>query len=192
MSDTPASAASAIDGYIARLQAALNPIPQDERERIALEIRGHLGEVSDQGDAALIKSMMGLGEPEALARDYLADFQLTDAVARNSHPEMLLALVRVSARNAAAFVVWSVTLVFGVIGCAFMSLGVVKPFDPEHVGLWFHPFEFGMVYKPVDPVRDVLGWWFMPVAFGLGLLSFVIAGLVLRFGARAVAGRARG
>ncbi|MDB5431746.1 MAG: hypothetical protein JWP35_2862 [Caulobacter sp.] len=180
-----------IDGYVGRLEAALSPIPAAERGRIALEIRGHLAEVASQSEAALETSIGALGEPESLARTYLADYQLTDAVARGSHPGMLMALIRISARSAAALVVWTLTLLLGVFGCAFIFVAAAKPFDPSHVGLWIHPFEFGMVYSDVAPGRDVLGWWFIPLAFALGLLSFVAAGLVLRFGARKVARRAR-
>jgi hypothetical protein len=56
--------------YLRQLEKALWPLSSGEREAILLELRGHLHGRAAQGEAALASAIAGLGDPEALAREF--------------------------------------------------------------------------------------------------------------------------
>ncbi len=57
-------------------------------------------------------------------------------------------------------------------------LALLKPFFPRYTGLWVGPGEFSFSFRmgatmtnPASPVRELLGWWLIPVCLVLGALS---------------------
>ncbi|MBC6982084.1 DUF1700 domain-containing protein [Caulobacter sp. 17J80-11] len=167
----------AAEDFARRLDAGLRGLPADERERIVLEIRGHLAERGEAGLAAL-------GAPETLAKTYMEDFRMTQAIAQANPAALLLTILDRAGRNAAAAVIGFVAVTLYLMSAGFLVVAVLKPFFPTHVGLWLDPFSFGAWVNTATPAGpEVLGWWTIPVGLVLGLVCGAVAGPLMRWGA---------
>ncbi|MDQ6878999.1 MAG: hypothetical protein M3082_15195 [Candidatus Dormibacteraeota bacterium] len=60
-----------IAGYLARLEAALGPVPDARRQELLDDVRSHISEarlaLSDETDADLLNILDRLGDPEDMA-----------------------------------------------------------------------------------------------------------------------------
>ncbi|NEX93876.1 hypothetical protein [Caulobacter sp. 17J65-9] len=166
---------AAVEDYARRLDAGLKALPADERERIVLEIRGHLAERGEAGVAAL-------GAPEALARTFLQDWRMTQALAQSNPAALLLTVLDRATRSFGAAVIGFASLSLYLFALAFALVVVLEFLTPDYVGLWLHPFEFGGVTEvPTRP--EILGWKIIPLCAALAVACWALAGPVLRRGA---------
>ena len=61
-------------------------------------------------------------------------------------------------------------------------LAALKPFFPDHVGLWWNPpalFALGFVREP-EPRFEILGWWIIPLGLLAGCLLWLGTSRLLR------------
>lgn len=63
------------DLYLDALRWQLSPLPQDEREDVVKEIESHILDSQEAGEPFAVV-LAQLGEPQALAKAYLADYYL--------------------------------------------------------------------------------------------------------------------
>lgn len=165
-----------IEGYLARLEAALAGIAPSENREILSEIRAHiLDSIAGAADRDLAadRVMRLLGEPEELAERYHLESLLTRA-GRSYSPWLLL---RTSWRWAKLGMKGTCVFLLAFFGYAtafaFTISLFLKPFMPARVGLWFGPdgLNVGVPSHP-EVMHELLGPWFAPV---MAALAFAIA-----------------
>lgn len=176
-----------IGAYLRRLRWALAPLPAEDREEIVREIHSHLLDRSGPGAAAPVPFETverELGPPEGLARRYLEGYEISVALGSGSAWRMLHTALRLLGRGGSALGVFFIGLLY-LAALAFLGTALLKPVFPENVGLWTggQPpvFFLGFVDLPVRPgVREVLGYWVIPLALGAALALYALATALLR------------
>ncbi len=177
-----------IEAWLTRLDLALQPLPEGEREDIVGETRGHLEERLDAGLTSA-SALAGFGRAEAYARAFLDDYALTQALDSRRSLAMARVLFDFAGRSLVAtlglvgFVVFSATML-GALVCI-----LIKLIRPDLIGLWSGPS--GMVLGIADHagMRDTLGNWVYLVLAGLVLVDAVLARLSLIAAVKGVKGR---
>jgi hypothetical protein len=182
-----------IDAYIRRLLWALQTLPHDDRLGIASEIHSHLSECAVRGDAELDRALGKLGPADALARSYVEDYELAGAVNRSAPTTLLLNILNRGTRSLLAFFGGLAALSLYLIAGSLALIAVAKPIVPGQVGAWkgAHIFSMGITDAPPGDVKEVLGYWIIPIAIILGAISFVGAGKLLRLVGRRLLARAK-
>ena len=168
--------------YLRRLRAGLSPLPESEREEIVRETAAHvLDRVEGTGDAARARAVLDeLGEPEAYAARFVDNYRISSALASGSPLALAGGVVRGLGRGLWAFLGGLVVLVLYSLAAGFFAVGLVKPVKPEQTGLFVGPgllpFALGIFENPPAPgVREVLGYWVVPLAIGAGALVMLLA-----------------
>lgn len=195
----------AIESYLKGLRRALRALPDNDREEIAAEIRAHLDHRAREG--RLHEAMKALGSPEKCARGFLEEIKIQDAFADGGPAKTVGALVALASRRVTAAAGLFVSVVFFLIAAGFVFTAGVEVVAPERAGLWIGEeqgvFILGTFDAPAPPgappapgappppppPREVLGRWLLPVAAGLGVLTFVIGQWLARFFVRLMAQR---
>lgn len=176
-----------IDDYLRRLRWALSPLPAEDREEIVREIHSHLLDRSGPGATAPVpfeSVERELGPPEGLARRYLEGYEISLALGSGSAWGMLRTALRLLGRGAAAVGLFFIVLLY-ITALSFLVTALMKPLFPENVGLWIggQPpvFLFGFFDDTTRPgVREVLGYWSIPVAIGAAIGLYAAATALLR------------
>lgn len=172
--------------YVARLRRGLGTLQPAEIDDIVMEIRGHIGErleSSDDPAATLEQVLAALGNPEELASRFMTEAVL----ARGRSSASPLTLLRASQRWAMEGVFGLVVFLLAILGygsaIALVLAGVLKPFFPGYIGLWWGPPELvalGFAAGPPDPSLELLGWWMVPFGLATGGLLWVGMSRLLR------------
>lgn len=165
-----------IEGYLARLDAALAGISPSENREILSEIRAHiLDSIAGAADRDLEadRVMHLLGEPEELAERYHVESLLTRA-GRSYSPWLLLRTswrwAKLGMRGTGVFLL----ALFGYTTAFALTITLfLKPFLPTRIGLWGGPegLNVGIPAHP-EEMHELLGPWFVPV---IAALAFAIA-----------------
>lgn len=194
-----------IETYLKGLTRALRALPASDRDEIVAEIRAHLDHRAREG--RLAEAIKALRSPEVCARGFLEEIKIQDAFADGGPAKTIGALVALASRRATAAAGLFVSVVFFLVAAGFFITAGVEVVAPEKAGLWIGEeqgvFILGAYDAPAPPApgappppappREVLGRWLLPVAAGLGVLSFVIGQWLARFFVRLMATRkARG
>jgi hypothetical protein len=194
-----------IETYLKGLTRALRALPENDRDEIVAEIRAHLDHRAREG--RLAEAIKALRSPEVCARGFLEEIKIQDAFADGGPAKTIGALVALASRRATAAAGLFVSVVFFLVAAGFFITAGVEVVAPEKAGLWIGEeqgvFILGTYDAPAPPApgappppappREVLGRWLLPVAAGLGVLSFVIGQWLARLFVRLMATRkARG
>jgi hypothetical protein len=174
-----------IDVYLNRIRERLRGLRAGERREILEELRSHLLEKAAVGgmtEAAVDTALESLGSPEELAREYVTDELLARAEVSRSPLRILDSLFRWASLSIAGFFVLLGAITGYFLGMVFLLVAALKPFHPETAGLWLFrgrtgdlsfSLRMGFGYAPVTG-REVLGWWIVPIGFGVGSLLVVL------------------
>jgi hypothetical protein len=75
-----------------------------------------------------------------------------------------------------------VTAVFGyALAGALMVSSLLKMMFPQEIGLWIGPdYDIGFRSGEIPGGQEVLGKWFEPISFGLGLLFLSVTTVLIR------------
>lgn len=171
-----------LDAYLARLEAELAPLPAQERREILLETRSHLlertaGAPTGSGDAVLAE----LGSPEAYARQFLPH---ADEPERPAGAPATIARLATGPWTGLP-VLFVVMVAYGIAAGTFL-LGVWKLVEPRATGLFVSHAGGGRSVMLVvsDPRaaegRDVLGYWFVPIAILISVSIHLAMSALLR------------
>ena len=174
--------------YLARLRAALTGMTLAEREDIVEEIRMHIRERCDDPQTSVDEILAGLGTADELAQQYRTGLLVQKARRSISPVVILRATLRWATTGVEGFVVFIIALWGYGMGVAFLLLALLKPFFPKYTGLWVGPGEFSFSFRmgatmtnPSSPVRELLGWWLIPVCLVLGALSLAGTTKLIQF-----------
>ena len=166
----------AVERYLERVRAALRGLPVSDAEDILLELRGHIAEraTSAPDVDGVLES---LGDPTALARQYLDENAIARAECSHSPLAILHSLVLLRRGSLGGWIVLGLAALGYAWAIALGAAAVEKLISPRDVGLWLSPGAFVprlMVDGP-GPAgsRELLGGWFSLVA------AATFAGLLL-------------
>ena len=187
--NTPVENAMTLE-YLQRLRSSLRGMTLSEREDVVQEIEMHIRErVAEGGDAE--KVLGQLGPADELAAEYRTGNLLRRASHSVSPLVLLLAAFRMARTGVQGFAVLLLAFVGYALAVTSAIVAVMKPFYPEHVGLWVGKgiFDFGALWPVPAGVHEVLGYNIIPVALLLSALAFFVTTrttrwLIRRFGWR--------
>ena len=139
---------------------------------------------NDVHDAAEQESVRVLNATEKLGRpeEYLEPIVTDRLIEEGSNTYNPLWIVRGLGRTLTRGVKKTVLgLLFGIgylLAFVIGGLGLLKPFFPEHVGLFYEPEEettrinFGFL-EQTDGMTEVLGYWVIPLSLTVGVLIYL-------------------
>jgi len=155
---------TALSKYLARLEKAA-------ADDVIREIESHIYDALEQqeidGDPVDAKAILaGFGDPRDLAAGYVEHM-----LEGKAPPKGFKAIQRV--KKGATRGLFAVTALLGFgFSLVLLVTGVAKIFEPDLVGLWTtesaNSVMMGMRHTP-DGASELLGWWIVPIALGLGL-----------------------
>ena len=167
-----------IDSYLTSLRHHLGPLTIAEREEIVREIGAHVRDSAEESGSPVERVLARLGPPEDLAALYREGL-LISAASRSFSPLVLLrAALRLATKGIFGVLVFFLGLFGYVIGANLVLTALVKPFLPEHTGVWFDGngnfMSAGIQFPdPGSSAHEVLGLWFIPLALTVGSLSLL-------------------
>lgn len=177
-------------GWLRRLDWSLSTLPKADRSEIVAEYQSHIEQRLEAG-MDMADTLSTLGDPEMIARQFVDDFVLAQAMGSRDFAPMARVAARWFHRSvaaAAALLTISLLCVFtgGVVLTAIMRFA-----DPIHWGLWLAPgmLLFGRVDDP--SATELLGAWIYPVAIVIALISWAVGRIVLLWAINRIAGRTR-
>lgn len=207
-------AGPSIESYLRELRAGLVGVPPDAADEFVREIRAHVLERAST-NAGGLDALASLGEAADLAKEYRAQMSVAQ-ITQAPHPwgvlRATLDWARVSVWGAVGFAIAAVGYLAGAV--VFLC-ALAKPLYPEAVGLWVlanramlgllvesdaghrvfgvsfglwpPSFVIGTAGRLEARPEDVLGFWVVPIAVVVGLLTFYwTTRLVRRMAAEAV------
>jgi hypothetical protein len=160
-----------IDNYLRKLRQCLPNMSVEDREEIVREISVHIRECAQEPESSIDDILKRLGSAQTLASQYGQDLLIRHA-SRSLSPLLILrATLALARRGLEGFALFLAALVGYGAGGALLLTAILKPIFPRQIGLWIGPgvLNFGF-HQPrySDPVHEVLGHWYFPVAFWLG------------------------
>ena len=168
-----------IERYLLRLRTALGRLPDAEKAEILSDIRNHIEErlaSSSEGHAEIVaQTIAALGSPESLAASYHRERLMARASASGAPPALLDATFQWALTGLRGFLAF-LALLFGYsLGLGFLACALLKPFLPEHIGLWMDPpfFSLGYIAPSIRGARELLGWWIVPIGYTIGPLALI-------------------
>jgi uncharacterized membrane protein len=185
--NTPTLLDPQAEAYQTALRNHLAPIALAEREDILREIAAHIRDSVESGsttEAVLTR----LGPPEELAAQY-RDGALIRAASHSISPLTLLrATLRVATKGIAGVVVFFCGLFGYLTGGGLFIAGILKPFAPNHVGIFTTNSttvmqQTGQTVTSIQttgPRHEILGWWAIPICLILGPIILVLTTLAIR------------
>jgi hypothetical protein len=163
----------------------------EEVREIVEELRGHILDKAGSGRELTLSgvdaALGALGDPEALAAEYLTDYLMARAEVSRSPLRLLESLFRWASLSVAGFFVLMGALIGYFLGSCFMLCGFLKPFHPHTAGLWQVPSAPGetelslrLGFGSAPPGgKELLGWWMLPLGLvgggGLVMLTTMAA-----------------
>lgn len=173
--------------YLRRLGWALEALRPEDRAAIVDEVREHVLARRDQG-VAVTEALAGFGPPEAYARGFIDEMEISGALA-SQRPLTVLAVVAGRMHRSLTAAVAFLGVLF-LAGVAFLGavVAAMKPFHPDNVGLWISPrgdFFLGFL-EPRGGQHEVLGAWLYPLAVLNLALAWFVGRLILLWAVRSL------
>ncbi len=178
-----------IDIYLSELRRHLGPVTLDEREEILREIQAHIRDAAEQ-DAPVGSVLARLGSPAELAAQYRDGLLISRASHSLSPVTLLRGAARMATRGLAGTIIFFAGL-FGYTAGAGMVLGaLLKPFFPDHVGVFASQTLSTKTLSVHDQVQhvttytstphEILGMWTIPLFLAVGSLTLLATTLLIR------------
>jgi hypothetical protein len=172
-----------LETYLAQVRRNLKGLSEAEIREVLLELRAHvLDRVEGHLTPGTVETALAaLGSPREVGRANVTERVAAVMEKDRSFFGVLAAVVRLAGLSLAGFFLFLVSLVGYGVAASFLVVAVMKPFRPEHVGLWRtapDAYSMGALSHPAEG-RELLGWWIIPVGLVLG---FAFGYLTWRFG----------
>jgi HAAS domain-containing protein len=160
-----------IDNYLRKFRQCLPSMSIADQEEIIREISVHIRESAQEANSSLDEILHRLGPAENLASEYAEDRLMRRASASFSPLLILRATLELAKKGVEGVAVFLGVIIGYALGGGLLLTAALKPIFPRQTGLWIGPgvFDFG-IHEPryTYPVHEVLGWWYIPVAFWVG------------------------
>lgn len=164
--------------WLRRLRFGLAALPAEEREEIVAEVAGHLAERGAQGVADPLE---GFDDPETYAAVFVAERALAGALAGGGSLALARSLLNGRLVGGLTWLAVVPLVVMQLFALGLLVAAALKPFMPGHVGLFVgsagHFQALGAYRGPLPRgVREILGWWTVPLFVGVGT-ALLVAGM---------------
>ena len=175
-----------VEDWLRRLKWALAGMPSPEREDIVEETRVHLQERIEAGQGPA-EALAPFGDPEAYARGFIDEMELSGLLARPRFAGLLAATARRAHKSLVAALAFFAVIILGGLAVGVLITAGWKVFDPVHAGLWVSAtaFHFGTIDDP-SSARELLGNWIYPVALVIAALCWMLGRLVMIWAVRTI------
>jgi uncharacterized membrane protein len=173
-----------IERYFSELNSSMKAFSPAEREEFLRELRAHVLDRLPNADPSKEQCrevLVALGTPQEIARQYRLEFVLGRAAKSKSPAVLFRGALLWAVSGLQGFVVFMVALFGYGITVAFFVGAVLKPFFPDHIGLYVGKQGVNIAYLPNPHGPDVLGNFFIPVALIAGVLLMQGTSVLLRF-----------
>jgi hypothetical protein len=206
-----------IDQYLAALRKACKGVQPSVRDEFVQEIHSHILDrlevEGDHNEAVVSRILSTLGDPKVLAKQFTTDVLLQRATRTISPWVILRGLAHWSTAGIAGLLVLVATLFgYGFAIVCFLCL-LLKPFIPDHIGLWLSPNTLTLGYwdghlansilvgtslrPPIfcvlgtlgptnGPIQELVGVWIYAICLVGAGLSFFAQWMIQRFGLKKV------
>ena len=172
-----------IEQYLSDLRVALRTTPEPQHGEIVQEITAHIRDAAEEPGASVSAVLARLGPPQTLARQY-GEGALLQTARRSLSPWLLLrAALRLATKGVLGVLVFCCAAAGYLTGAGMILSALAKPFFPSIIGLWRptpHSLAIGMLASNVQPMHEVLGWWYIPLALGIGAMLTLVTTLIIR------------
>lgn len=182
-----------LDTYLLQVRRNLKGLSEAEIREVLLELRAHVldrveGELTPNG---VETALAALGPPREVALANVTERVAAVMEKQRGFFGVLAAVVRLAGLSLAGFVLFLVSLLGYGMAVVFLLVAVLKPFQPDRVGLWHEGsggFSLGVIDHP-PPSGDLMGYWIIPVGLvaglALGWLTWALDRLCIRAMVRA-------
>ncbi|MBK8171934.1 MAG: DUF1700 domain-containing protein [Sandaracinaceae bacterium] len=163
---------SEAETFLRQLRAGLASLPRADRDDIIAEVRSHLYERHAAGKTPLLE---GFENAQSYASRFAAETALRGALARGTSVDLGKALLTGATTGISMLLVVVPLAVAYMIAVALVLAGALKPIMPTRVGLFVDMQDnfvaLGAYGGDMHLLRELLGFWAMPL--------FVLSGIVL-------------
>lgn len=167
----------AAEDFLKKVRQGLGTLGHAERDEIVNELRAHLLDRQAQGKVDVLD---GFEPPEMLASNFVAEYALRGALAQGTSWALGRALLIAARDSLLGLFVLVPLLLAQITALCFLVTAALKPFMPE-MGLWVGQGNFYVGVNNGNPaIREVLGWWGVPVLAISGVLLFWISNRAMR------------
>lgn len=192
--DTATIEPAAITRYMAQFKRLLRPLPAEDREDIAAEIRSHL--LLRAEAIGMEQAIAELGPPERCAQGFIEELRLQSAFADGSPGASMSALSSVAARSIVGAGSFCLAACFFLLATGFALLIPLELIYPEAVGVWKNAQGAFVAYGYVDAqsragLREIIGHTTIHLNLLFASVFFIFATASSRFGLRLLLQRAR-
>jgi uncharacterized membrane protein len=164
------------EGYLRSVRQCLSSLKADERDDILNELKAHLLDRVAQGKTDVLA---GFEPPEVLAAGFLQDHALRNALVHGGTWRLARALLVATRDSVLLLCVVLPLILFQLTGIVLCGTAVAKVFHPQF-GLWVGSGSFYIGTGSQEGVREILGWWFIPVTILVGVVVFVLSNRAMR------------
>jgi hypothetical protein len=169
-----------IHDFLKSLAKYLSRLEKADADDVIREIESHIYDALDNGEGEVRAEVIldGFGNPRELAAQYV------DHILEGTPPPSgFRAIQRV--RKQATKGLYFATGVLGYLSSLFLILvALIKPFKPEQTAVWVsehgNSIVIGAISEAPAGAQDILGWWIVPVALGLGTFLAYLTNRLLR------------
>ena len=185
-----------LDTYLAQVHRHLGGLSEAEVRETLAELRSHVLDRTNGvlTPASVEAAITALGSPREVARLNVTE-RVASVMEKDRSPVgVLRAIGRLAGLSLYGFFAFMVSLTGYSMAVGFLMTAVVKPFAPNHAGLWWlddpqDGFSYSLgVVGDAPPGRELLGWWIIPIGIVVGV---VLGFLTWRFGVFSVRRMAR-
>jgi len=170
------------ENYVDRIEAKLNSLRPTTRREIVQELKTHLLDSiqHDEAEQELVRVLNAtekLGRPEEYLEPIVTDRMIEEGSNTYNPLWIVKGLGRTLTRGVKKT---ALGLLFGIgylLALTVFALGLLKPFFPEHVGLFYDPGEepqriaFGFL-EQTEGMTEMLGYWVIPLSLAVGVLVY--------------------
>lgn len=173
------------DEYFERVDALLRWAGEGGRE-LGADLRTHLAESFRSGDNlpeadALAAAIDRLGDPGDYLLPMIANTMLESGTRSYNPVDIAGGLYHTILAGSRRAVTATLFAIGYTMIAVFIAIAVLKPFWSNHVGLMQDAagnVSFGV--QSEAGVRDLLGWWTLPLSLGAAALLYILLTRVLR------------
>lgn len=166
-----------INDYLKSLSRHLSRLDRADADEVIREITSHVDDALEAQaatqqpiDAAQI--LAGFGSPRELADRYV------EHVLRGSPPPPGFRAIQRVRKQATRGLYWATAVSGYGIALALVLVAIYKPLAPSALGLWANASGsvavLGVFQQSPPGMRDVLGWWIIPIALGAAVAAFYL------------------
>ncbi len=158
--------------YLNSLMKFLSRLDKEDADDVLREIECHIYDVMEirQENGQIIDAgeiLRGFGQPRELASQYV------DHILEGAPPPMGFRAIQKIKSGTTKGLYWT-TAIFGYLFSAVLvAIGLLKTINPDAVGVWpsgnGESVVIGAMSRIPTDTQEILGWWIIPIALGLGL-----------------------